>query len=224
MAEGTGVVAELDTHRYFALMGDYDALRVRLGIDEDDGAVQRAEEDLRDEIADLSSRGDVANVVIAESGIGVGASGPAIEVVVELARSLTDDATRLATLGGWVLWLIDRVRDRRGRARSMIEDGPTLGAVAAARTASTIDLNGYRFSVCRPLTTDTEGLGTDDRFAWFASFVNDELGDVLVVFMSPTGKHLGHVLVPVETYHDGDNWHVRTQDEINDKFRSSKMR
>ncbi len=71
------------------------------------------EAELADEFTDLRIREGVEDVRVSPSGIGTGASGYAFEVALEFARNLTDDATRLAFLGGSILWLVDRVKKKR---------------------------------------------------------------------------------------------------------------
>lgn len=203
------------------IMVDEPALRVRFGIGETtdyhSNWVQEVEDNLADELADLRAREGVTRISVSESGIGMGASGPAFEVAVELVRTFTDDAGRLVALGGWILWLADRVKAKRGGG-PMMEDGPTLGAVAANRVHGATNLDGYQLLECRPLQGDA-GCGTDDRVIWLAIFDHATRGDVLVVFMSPTGILLGQVVVPYETYSDGTDYKWRTPEEIAKVFR-----
>lgn len=204
------------------IMVDQPALRVRFGL-EDGGSdfrgneIQEVEDNLADELANLRAREGVTRVSVSPSGIGMGASGSAFEVAVELVRSFTDDAGRLVALGGWVLWLADRVKAKRGGG-PMMEDGPTLGAVAAARVHGTTDLDGYRLLDCRPLQGDA-GSGTDERVIWLAAFDHANRGDVLAVFMSPTGIVLGQVVVPYEAYSDGTDYKWRTPEQLSTVFR-----
>lgn len=203
-------------------MVDEPALRVRFGL-EDGGSdfhgneIQEVEDDLAAELADLRAREGVTEVSVSPSGIGMGASASAFEVAVELVRTFTDDAGRLVALGGWILWLADRVKAKRGGG-PMMEDGPTLGAVAAARVHGTTNLDGYRLLECRPLQGDA-GCGTDERVIWLAAFDHATRGDVLAVFMSPTGIVLGQVVVPYEAYSDGTDYKWRTPEEISKVFR-----
>jgi len=201
-------------------MVDQPTLRVRFGIKETttwvDNEIQEVEDDLADELDDLKAREGVIGVSVSPSGIGMGASGPAFEIAIELGRAFTDDAGRLVALGGWILWLANRVKAKRNSA-PMMEDGPTLGAVAAAKVHGTTNLDGYRLINCRPLEGDA-GCGTDDRVIWLAAFGHATRGDVLAVFMSPTGIVLGQVVVPYETYTDGTDYHWRTPEEISKVF------
>jgi len=100
----------------------------------------------------------------------------------------------------------------------MISDGPTLAAVAAARVHVTTNLDGYRLTNCRPLYGES-GESTDERFMWLAAFDHATRGEVLAVFMSPTGIVLGQVVVPHLVYYDGTNWPTRTAEEISTVFR-----
>ncbi len=99
----------------------------------------------------------------------------------------------------------------------MIEDGPTLGAVAAAKIKPTIDLDGYRFLACQPLN-GIVGLGTDERYVWIAAFENSTRSEILAVFMSPTGTVLGQVFVPIECYFDRTDYIRRTPEDISKVF------
>lgn len=203
------------------IMVDNPALRVRFGMKETTeflhNEIQEVEDNLSDELADLKAREDVTGVSVGESGIGAGASGPAFEVVIELVRTFTDDTVRLVTLGGWILWFADRVKAKRN-STPMIEDGPTLGAVAAARVHETTSLHGYQLIDCRPLAGDA-GLGTDERFIWLAAFDHATRAEVLAVFMSPVGIVLGQVVVPHLLYDDGTHCRTRTPNELTKVFR-----
>jgi len=201
-------------------MVDQPALRIRFGIKETEwleNEILEVEVNLADELADLKGREGVSGVSVSESGIGAGASGPAFEVAIELVRAFTDDASRLVSLGGWILWLADQVKAKRN-ARPMISDGPTLAAVAAARVDGTTNLDGYRLINCRPLYGDS-GDSTDERFIWLAAFDHAARGEVLAVFMSPTGIVLGQVVVPHLVHKDGTTYTWRTTDEISKVFR-----
>lgn len=202
-------------------MVDQPALRVRFGLLETtefiEGELHEVEDSLADELADLKSRDGVTGVSVSESGIGGGASGPAFEVAIELIRSFADDTTRLLTFGGWILWFADRVKAKRN-STPMISDGPTLAAVAAARVHRTTNLDGYRLINCRPLYGES-GDSTDERFIWLVAFDHAARGEVLAVFVSPTGIVLGQVIVPHLVYGDGTNYRDRTPEEISKVFR-----
>jgi hypothetical protein len=202
-------------------MVDQPALRVRFGIKETtewlDNEIQEVEDNLADELADLKAREGVTGVSVSKSAIGGGASGPAFEVAIELARAFTDDAARLVTLGGWILWFTDRVKAKRNSG-PMISDGPTLGAVAAARVHEATNLEGYRLINCRP-PEGGAGLSTDERSMWLATFDHATRGEILAVFMSPTGIVLGQVVVPHHVHNDGTNYTWRTPEEISKIFR-----
>jgi hypothetical protein len=192
------------------------ALRVRFGIHENSDYhanwIQEVENNLADELSDLKAREGVASVSVSESGIGTGASGPAFEVAIQLLRTFADDATRLVTLGGWILWLADRVKAKR-HTTAMMEDAPTLGAVAAARVAGTIKLDGFRLLRCSPMHGDAVN-GTDDRMTWLALFDNAIRGETLAVFISPSGILLGQVVVPKVVFDNGTGYIWRTPEEI----------
>lgn len=144
------------------------------------------------------------------SSQGKGASGPAIAVVVELERVLTDAGSLIAT-GTALFALIHRVR-RRFNRDPVVEDSNTIGALAAA--SSHADLTGYRFVDTVPITA-RPGVGTDARDIWATCFAgSDKVGDAVVVFMSPTGTCLGEVRVPAEMYFADDGWRRRGPEDI----------
>jgi hypothetical protein len=95
---------------------------------------------------------------------------------------------------------------------------PTLGAVAAARVHETASLDGYRLIDCRPLRGDA-GLSTDERHMWLAAFEHTTRGEILAVFMSPTGILLGQVVIPQVVHDDGTHYTWRTPEEISTIFR-----
>lgn len=193
-------------------------LRMRFSLAEE-ADLSTVEEELAMEIADLARRTGVTGVRVKEGNVGVGASGPGFELIIELARTAVDDTGRLAALGGWVMWLIERAQARKRRVVT-ISDEATLGAVAAAVASKSCDLASLRFLSCRPLTgwpaTPDE---TDERFIWTAVFANDAEHEVLVVFMSPAGVVLGQVVVPEHAYESEAGWMERSQDDLAERFR-----
>jgi hypothetical protein len=203
------------------IMVDEPAIRVRFAMDQTatslDNAMHVVEDSLSEELSDLRAREGVTGVFVSPSGIGAGASGPAFEVAIQLWRSFTDDTARLVTLGGWILWLADRVKAKRN-SRPMISDSPTLGAVAAAKVHETTNIDGYRLIDCRPLRGNAE-FSTDERHMWLATFEHATRGEVLAVFMSPTGIVLGQVVIPHVVHNDGTNYTRRTPEEISTIFR-----
>ena len=203
------------------LVQDQPALRIRFSMQQTatslDKAMQEVEDSLADDFLELKAREGVTRVSVSPSGIGAGASGPAFEVAIDLVRSFTDDTTRLVTLGGWILWFADRVKAKRN-STPMISDGPTLGAVATARLQGTTNLDGYRLVNCRPLYGES-GDSTDERHIWLAAFEHATRGEVLAVFMSPTGIVLGQVVVPHLVHNDAAKYTWRTPEEVSKIFR-----
>lgn len=149
--------------------------------------------------------------------MGVGYSGPGFEAILEASRLILDDVGRLAALGGWILWLKERASRKRQRM-TVISDGPTMGAVAAASVPPS-SLVGYRFVLAQPVTGWPEyPEETDERFVWITTFEHDERHEVLAVFMSPAGVLLGHVIVPLHSYMDERGLQFRTAEELAELF------
>lgn len=203
------------------------ALRVRFGIFgevesvEDDGAdLDAVRRVLAEEIADLESREDVDRVRVEESDVGVGASGYAFEVIIEGARLVFDDTARLIAFGGWVLWLRDRVRKRRGGSPT-VSDADTLGAVAAASIHDRTDLTGRTFVGTQRLNGYGTGPDeTDERHVWASAFQDYDRGDLLVIFLSSDLVVLGQVLVPIRLWFGGpEGYTVRTGADARRLFR-----
>jgi hypothetical protein len=90
--------------------------------------------------------------------------------------------------------------------------------VAATRVHETTNLDGYRLINCRPLQGDA-GFSTDERSVWLAAFDHATRGEVLAVFMSPTGIVLGQVVIPTVVHDDGTNFTWRTPEDISRMFR-----
>lgn len=176
-------------------------LRVRFSPFHEDGDTDGDEVDLdpvrrvlQQEFSHLERQDGLGPVTVEETGVG--ASGVAFEVVLEIARAYYDDAARLVGLGGWILWLVDKVR-KRGGPGPTIADDLTRGAVAAAAVQPSTDLTGRRFDGTTRLTNmHLAPDETDERDLWAATFVDDE-GDALVVFMSSSGAVIGQVRVPL---------------------------
>lgn len=209
------------------------ALRVRFPIFDDvedvdsdgDGvdlkAVRRV---FAEEIADLESRAGVDRVRVEESDVGVGASGYAFEVIVEgasFALNALENIDTLATAGGYVLWLIEKVRRRRkDQAPPTVSDSTTLGAVAAARLAPLMDLTGrYLVGSQRMNGQQLAPDETDERNVWASAFQDDDRGDLLVVFLSSDCVVLGQVLVPIRLWFGGaEGYEVRSGTEARRLF------
>ncbi|MEJ5913737.1 hypothetical protein [Pseudokineococcus sp. 1T1Z-3] len=175
-----------------------------------------------DEFADLASREGVNAVRVEESQTGVGASGYAFEVVIEVSRLVIDDMSRLIAFGGWVLWLVDKVRRRRGDAAPpTVSDSTTLGAVAAAWVAPSTDLTGRFFVGSQRLNGQQLAPDeTDERIVWASAFQDEDRGDLLIVFLSSDLVVLGQVLVPIRLHFGGpDGYELRSGSEARRLFR-----
>lgn len=193
-------------------------VRVRFSMSDARGAFDKLCQELQPALGELQTGAEVQSVSLRESSVGVGYSGPGFEMVLDISRMILDDVERLTALGGWILWLKERVSRKRNRM-TVISDSPTMGAVAAASVASS-SLIGYRFVLAQPITGWPHHPDeTDERFVWVATFEHDERHEVLVVFMSPAGILLGQVVVPVHSYMDERGLRFRTADELADLFR-----
>jgi hypothetical protein len=193
-------------------------LRVRFSMDDEKENLETVRTELANELRELANRPGVTSVRVKQGEVGVGYSAPGFEFIVEITRMVFDDIERLVVLGGWVLWIADRAKKRRNRM-TVISDGPTLGTVRAALMARDHNLAGYRFVACRPLTGWPEYPDeTDERFVWAALFEHDSDHNVLVVFMSPAGVLLGHVVVPLHSYFSNGDLVFRSPKELRDLF------
>jgi hypothetical protein len=63
------------------------------------------------------------------------------------------------------------------------------------------------------------GDSTDERHIWLAAFDHATRGEVLAIFMSPTGIVLGQVVVPHLVHNDGIKYLERTPEEVASVFR-----
>jgi hypothetical protein len=193
-------------------------VRVRFSMSDASGAFDKLRQELQPELGQLELGAEVRSISLRESSVGVGYSGPGFEAVLDVSRMILDDLGRLAALGGWILWLKERVSRKRNRM-TVISDSSTMGAVAAA-SVSASSLVGYRFVLAQPITGWPQYPDeTDERFVWVASFEHDERHEVLAVFMSPAGILLGQVIVPLHSYMDEQGLQFRNAEELADLFR-----
>jgi hypothetical protein len=167
--------------------------------------------DLRDIEEDLGVTASVQ-----PGGVGVGASGPGIELILAYA-SIPGDLLALVQVGGGVLKVIQRVRKRRERT-VVVSHGPTLGALAAASipTDAVAAMTGMEYAGCRNLNGDEppNWLGTDDRHIWAVVFEHPTNGAMGIVFMAPSGIMLGWTVVPHVAFFNGSDYLSRSPEQI----------
>lgn len=189
-------------------------MRVRVPVGEGYYSLGEVAAQLGPDAAEVRKQNGLGPPEFTDSSVGAGASGPAVEIAFEVARGVVDDMGRLASLGGWLLWLSDRIKTKRNGGLSLPDSvgGVALGSVAAAHAAHFVSLDGYRFIGTRPLEGDGSS-GSDDRFIWAATFRNEQRGDALVVFVSDLGVYLGHVFVPFVWHFDGHDGVSRTPEQ-----------
>lgn len=185
-------------------------------VDEDmvrlDGVPGLQPTDLREIEAELGVSASVES-----GGVGVGASGPGIELVLAYA-SIPGDLIVLAQIGKGVLRAIRRVRARRDRT-VVVSHGPTFAALAAASLPpeAAEALEGMRYAgSCRNLSggEPPNWVGTDDRHIWTVVLEHPTNGTMGLVFMAPSGTVLGWTVVPHVAYFNGDDYVWRSPQQI----------
>lgn len=197
-------------------MPEEQRVRVRVPLGEGYHRLGEVVAQLGPDAAEVGKQNDLGPPEFSSSSVGAGSSGAAVEIAFEIARAVVDDIDRLVALGGWLLWLSDRIRKKRSTGLSM-PDRVAIGSVAAARAARVVSLDGYRFLDTKPLEGDGSS-GSDDRFIWAATFRNEQRGDALVVFVSDMGVYLGHVFVPFVWHFDGHGGITRTPEQCAQYF------
>lgn len=174
-----------------------------------------------DELDELKHQAGVSHVILKPGSIGVGASGPGVDVIIHIVdnlRWISDDVARMALWGGIIKCFVDKVRSKQRKSLGpCIEDPDTLGALAATAIPGNEALSKYRFIGSRLLTIE-EGLGSDERQLAASTFVNDTAGSAIVVFISPSGALLGMVQVPLEVYWAEGHMVHRSSQDLRDLF------
>jgi hypothetical protein len=157
-------------------------------------------------------RGQLAEgrLTVEPGGVGKGASGPGVALVLEVAEHVVNDVAGLIGVGLALRQAIRRISERRGRSPAIANE-QALGALAAAEAAN--QLTGARYVHTVPLNVDP-GVGTDERDVWAACFDRWDVGLVHVIFMSPSGLVLGQVRVPAEAFMDGAEYRMRSPQDI----------
>jgi hypothetical protein len=169
--------------------------------------------DLSEIAADLSVQASVE-----PSGVGVGASGPGIELILACA-SVPADLLALAQIGAGLWKVIERVRARRHRS-VIVSHGPTLAALAASTLPkeAMAAFDGMEYAGCRNLNggEPPDWVGTDDRHIWAVIFEHPTHGTMGVVFMAPSGLVVGWTVVPHVAYFNGSDYLWRSPEQIID--------
>ncbi len=157
-----------------------------------------------------------ADISVRQGGVGVGASGPGIELVLAFA-SIPGDLLALIEIGKRIKSVIKKIQGRDKRSVT-ISDSGTLAAVAAASASDDLlaQLKGTRLMSVRNLSggEPPNWNGTDTRHLWAVVFEHETQGYAWLLFMSPSGLVLSHCQVPLETYWDGSTYQHRSPEEI----------
>jgi hypothetical protein len=148
-----------------------------------------------------------ATLVVRPGSMGVGASGPALAIVIEVERFAGDTASLIA-IGGLLWGLIKKLKAKR-RYEPLTEDPTTMAALGAEPLSKR--LRGARYLYTVPVKA-SPGVGTDRRDVWAAVFIDgkEHDGNVLLLLLSPSGRCLGLLNVETEFFFDGTQWVERT--------------
>jgi hypothetical protein len=147
---------------------------------------------------------------VRDGSVGKGAAGPGIALVFEIGEHVVNDLASLIALGVALRAAIRWVSGRR-RRQPAITSPEAMAALAADHARD--ELTGSYYVKTVPLNV-SEGVGTDERDVWAACFDRPQRGTVHIVFLSPSGRVLGHVQVPAELYFDGTDIRRRSDDEL----------
>jgi len=176
-----------------------------------DGVPGLQPSDLREIEGDLD-----VSASVEPGGVGVGASGPGIELILAYL-SIPGDLFALAQIGKGLLKVIDRVRARRAR-NVVVSHGPTFAALAAASLPAEAAeaLDGMEYTGCRNLGggEPPNWVGTDDRHVWTVVFEHPTNGTMGVVFMAPSGIVLSWTVLPRVAYFNGSDYLWRSPEQI----------
>lgn len=155
----------------------------------------------------------------ASGGIGKGASGTGVGVVLEIAEHTVNDLASLIGIGYALRALISRVSQHRAHAPAGAS-ASSLGALAAAESpALAEDTDAWHYARTVPLTTDGS-VGTDVRDVWAAAFVNEPRGLVQLAFYSSSTRYLGSAMVATEWFLDGSDRQRRTEAQLAESLSS----
>lgn len=168
-----------------------------------------------------STAGDVS---LRPGGVGRGAEGPGIAIILSLTDNLVSTVAGLLVLGEALRRVIRKVTAKSEARRPTITEPRTFGAVAAAGARELSDeLIGLEFLGSYPLGEPySRGVGADDREIWYAAFQHPSEGYVLLIFMSPSGVVLGNAKIPYEAYYTGQNWIWRNNEDISSFHQPSR--
>jgi hypothetical protein len=177
-------------------------------------ALDRARGLTVDDVEALSAEAPAeATLTTSRGGLGKGASGTGVSLVLEIAEHAVNDVASLIGIGYALRALISKISDRRDRHPGGANDA-TLTALAAAETAAIADAaDDWYHTRTVPLTTSGES-GTDLRDVWASTFLSESRGVIEIVFLSPTTRHLGTATVAAEWFSHGDGGHLRTDAEL----------
>jgi len=155
----------------------------------------------------------------ASGGIGKGASGTGVGVVVEIAEHTVNDLASLIGIGYALRALVSRISQHRESAPASAS-ASSLGVLAAAETpALAEDADAWYYARTVPLTTDGS-VGTNMRDVWAAAFVNERRGLVRLAFYSSTTRYLGSAMVGTEWVFDGSDGHTRSDAQLAESLNS----
>lgn len=160
-----------------------------------------------------------ATATLRPGGVGVGAAGPGIELVLQYSSEALTTMTGLVFVGEKLHALIRRLRARRGRPT--VKDSQTIAALAATEASRRYDdLAGMQLYDSRMIvgSSPPQWAGTDSRHVWASTFTHPTDGYLLVVFVSGSGMLLGFARVPLETYYDGTSWQMRSSEDVERLF------
>jgi hypothetical protein len=145
----------------------------------------------------LREAGGSGELTVQPGGVGKGAGGPGVELVLEVAERMFNDGASVLALGAALWALVRRVTSNSSRQLS-IQDPDTLGVLAVSATPEARQrLIGSHMMTPTCLTGGGPGMGTDARDVWVTPVILPT-GDVWAVFSSHSGMVLGEVTVPAE--------------------------
>jgi hypothetical protein len=191
--------------------------QARTETDGDRVFVERAEGLQPADLEQLQATTDLGSFSVRDGSVGKGAAGPGVAVVFEIAEHVVNDVASLIALGAALRAAIKWVSERRKKPPAIISP-EALAALAADHAHG--DLAGTYYIKTVPLNV-SEGVGTDERDVWAACFDQPEAGVVHVIFISPSGRVLGHVRVPAEIYIEGASVRRRSEAELREWWTDS---
>jgi hypothetical protein len=166
-----------------------------------------------DDAAVASEPCDGVRVGVVEGYHGKGAAGTGVGLALEVAEHVVNDLAGLIALGVAARGLIVKVSARRGRS-PQVANHLMLQALAAAST-NVLNEAPDDWVAVRTVPLTTDGLsGTDLTDVWVSVFEQPAESRLCLVFMTPTTRYLGTVLVGKAWHFDGENGHDRTDEQL----------